>query len=117
MMQIGGGPLPRVWKSFFCIFLLTIAFGTLYNFRFEEYVALKGFSPIGFLEKKHRTENFAKDFPSGIEAFDSSSLVNVCEWVREKTDVAPLNLERLIIFLEIGVLLLALYFFIRALGG
>ena len=73
-----------------------------------------GFSPAHYVYKVAHLENFARDFPSGVENFDKSSVMNLYKYAYSIFGIQPLTLNRIFIFLEVISMSIALCFFSRA---
>ena len=72
-------------------------------------IALGGFSPIDWINQSFQPNNFAKNFPSGIENYNRSAFMHVYKLAYGYLGIRPENLLPIIIGLEIAILALAVY--------
>ncbi|GEM_PF-1113197 len=76
--------------------------------------AWSGFSPIGYVYDKVHSENFEKDWPSGVGQFDKSIFMRLYPYMYESFGVPPEVLLPIVIGVHVLLLSLAYYFLARA---
>lgn len=74
-----------------------------------------GYTPAHYVYKTYHPENFEKDFPSGVENFDKSSVMNLYKYAYEYLHIEPLTYNFVFIWIEAIGLALAIYWLSRVL--
>lgn len=67
-----------------------------------------GFSPMIYVYQKFKPENFVRDFPNGIESYDSSLIMQVYPWLYSNLGISPETLLPIFIAFEYIIFVLAI---------
>jgi hypothetical protein len=110
--QIESRQMPTDYAA---ILMLCLLYSWMYSRDIDLYIAMRGFSPIDWVNHICLPANYIKDFPSGVENYRSSTFMYVYLLCYQYLGIRPETLLPVVIFLEIFALACAVFFMFRTL--
>lgn len=72
-----------------------------------------GYTPAQYVYTQTIPENFERNFPTGTANFEKSSVMHIYKYAYQIFDIEPLTINIIMIWLEVILTALSIYFFIR----
>lgn len=105
----------KMQVAYAALFLVCLVAWFGYTRDIDLYFALKGFSPIDWVNHITFPTNFTKDFPSGVENYRSSAFMYIYLLFYQHLGISPETLLSPVIFIEIFALACAVFYLSRTL--